>query len=89
MAWHRPKANQQAHRKPNELWWDMLDADTQVVMQGVSHIKGWLLRLDDENRVSIRYVARSEDGSVRAEFDTIEEAKDFLWAIVNMEKSND
>lgn len=79
MGLHKPKKNPNRKRPPNELWWDGLDDSTLVVMRGASHIKGWLLRLDG------RYIARSEDGSVRAEFDTLDEAKDFLWAIVNME----
>ena len=69
---------QQPHRGADELWWDTI-ADGHVVMQGRSRIRGWLLILDG------KYVARSENGSVRSEFDTFEEARDFLWAIVNME----
>ena len=78
MAWHRPVDKQQPHRGKDELWWDTI-ADGHVVMQGRSRIRGWLLILDG------KYIARSEDGSVRSEFDTFEEARDFLWAIVNME----
>ena len=81
MTWHRPKHKQQPQRAKDELWWDTLDSTSEVVMQGKSHIRGWLLRLDEDN-----WVARSEDGSVRVEFNNIEEAKDFLWAIVHMEK---
>jgi hypothetical protein len=79
MAWHRPVDKQQPHRGKDELWWDTI-TDGHVIMQGRSRIRGWLLRLDGV------WIARSEDGSVRAEFDTIEEAKEFLWAIVNMER---
>ena len=79
MAWHRPVDKQQPHRGKDELWWDTI-ADGHVVMQGRSRIRGWLLILDG------KYIARSEDGSVRSEFDTFEEARDFLWAIVNMER---
>lgn len=78
MSWHTPTHKQQPHREPNELWWDTI-ADGHVIMQGRSRIRGWLLILDG------KYIARSEDGSVRSEFDTFEEARDFLWAIVNME----
>jgi hypothetical protein len=79
----KPKPNPNKKRDPNELWWDTI-ADGHVVMQGRSRIRGWLLRLDDDV-----WVARSEDGTVRAEFDNIDEAKEFLWAIVNMERRND
>ena len=79
MSWHRPVDKQQPHRGKDELWWDTI-ADGHVVMQGRSRIRGWLLILDG------KYIARSEDGSVRSEFDTFEEARDFLWAIVNMER---
>ena len=79
---HKPKPNANKGRYPDELWWSAMDADTQVIMRGTSHIKGWLLRLDDD-----LWVARSEDGSVRAEFDNINEAQEFLWAIVKMEGS--
>lgn len=84
MGLHRPKKNPNRKRPANELWWNAMDDSTLVVMRGVSHIKGWLLRLDDD-----LWVARSEDGSVRAEFDNIDEAKDFLWAIVNMERHDE
>jgi len=79
MAWHRPVIHQQPQRGADELWWDRLDTNANVIMQGRSRIRGWLLILDG------KYIARSEDGSVRSEFDTFEEARDFLWAIVNME----
>jgi hypothetical protein len=79
MAWHRPVDKQQPHRGKDELWWDRLDTNANVIMQGRSRIRGWLLILDG------KYIARSENGSVRSEFDTFEEARDFLWAIVNME----
>jgi len=82
MAWHRPVDKQQPERAHDELWWDTI-ANGHVVMQGRSRIRGWLLRLDG------KYIARSEDGSVRSEFDTFEEARDFIWAIVNMEGSKD
>lgn len=82
MSVHKPKKNPNRKRPPNELWWDRI-ADGHVIMRGASHIKGWLLMLDG------KWIARSEDGSVRAEFDTIEEAKDFLWAIVNMGANNE
>lgn len=80
MGLHRPKPNVNKGRAPDELWWDNM-MDGHVVMQGKSHIRGWLLILDG------KFVARNENGTVRAEFDTYDEAKEFLWAIVNMEGS--
>ena len=80
MGLHKPKKNPNRARPHDELWWNAMDDTTLVIMRGVSHIKGWLLILDG------KYIARSEDGTVRAEFDNIDEAKDFLWAIVNMER---
>jgi hypothetical protein len=71
-------------RAPNELWWSKFDSKANVIMQGTTRIRGWLLLLD-----SGVWVARSEDGTVRAEFDSIDEAKEFLWAIVNMEKRHE
>ena len=89
MGLHKPKPNPNKKRAANELWWSAMDADTQVIMRGASHIKGWLLRLDDPFGGGELWVARSEDGSVRAEFDNINEAQDFLWAIVNMGANNE
>lgn len=81
MSWHLPMHKQQPERAHDELWWDTIP-EGHVIMQGRSHIRGWLLMLDDV------WVARSENGSVRSEFDTFEEARDFLWAIVNMERKD-
>lgn len=89
MGLHKPKPNPNKKRAKDELWWSAMDADTQVIMRGASHIKGWLLRLDHPEGGGGLWVARSEDGSVRVEFNNIEEAKDFLWAIVHMERKND
>ena len=83
MTWHTSTHKQQPQRGKHELWWDTIGSNGHVVMQGSSRIRGWLLILDG------KYIARSEDGSVRAEFDTLEEAQDFLWAIVNMENKYD
>ena len=76
----KPKPNPNRWRKPDDLWWDTIP-EGFVIMQGVSHIRGWVLSLDG------KHIARNENGVVRAEFDDLGEAKDFLWAIVNMENS--
>lgn len=76
---HKPKPNANKGRYPDELWWDNI-TDGHVIMQGGTRIRGWLLMLDGV------WIARSEDGTVRAEFDNIDEAKEFLWAIVKMER---
>ena len=41
------------------------------------HVVGWVVMIDD------KWIARLADGSVRAEFDTMEEAQQFLTVIVS------
>lgn len=60
--------------------WDHLKSnkDYQVLRTG-NVVVGWVVQIDD------KWVARTADASVRAaDFDTIEEAKDFLTTIIHL-----
>lgn len=41
------------------------------------HVVGWVVMIDS------KWIARSTDGSIRAEFDTMEDAEQFLTVMVN------
>jgi len=47
------------------------------------NVVGWIVKLDG------RWIARLADGSVRAEFDTMEEAQQFLTVIASAGESNE
>lgn len=66
-----------AKRERDEVWWQepSLDGQYKVIMRGQSSIAGWLVKIDD------KYVARVEELSLRAEFDTSQEAENFLMLI--------
>jgi hypothetical protein len=70
-------------RKPDELWWQVVEPHGSVtLMRGIYSVAGWVLTLDDPQR----FVARNDTGSVRVEFDTQEEAKDFLMLLCAAER---
>jgi len=58
--------------------WDRLrsNEDYQVLWH-VGVISGWVVKIDGQ------WVARSASGTVRADFETIDEAKDFLITMIN------
>lgn len=59
--------------------WTTLSSNKDYqVLRNVDVVIGWVVLIEDQ------WVARSADGTVRADFDTIEEAKDFLTTIVHL-----
>jgi hypothetical protein len=64
-------------RERDEVWWQdpSLDGQYKVIMRGQLSIAGWVVKIDD------KYVARVEELGLRAEFDTSQEAEDFLMLI--------
>jgi hypothetical protein len=57
--------------------WDRLKSNEDYqVLRRENTVLGWVVKIDG------RWIARREDGTVRADFDTIEEARDFLQTIV-------
>lgn len=65
--------------------WVHIDTGDWALVEAKGKVKGWILRgLVNFSEV---FVATCNDGEVRVEFPTLDEAKDFLWAIVHMEQA--
>lgn len=47
------------------------------------HVVGWVVMIDD------KWIARSADGSIRADFDTMDEAQQFLTVMVSAGESDE
>lgn len=58
--------------------WDRLRSNEDYqVLRNADVISGWVVKIDGQ------WVARSASGTVRADFETIDEAKDFLTTMIN------
>jgi len=58
--------------------WDRLRSNEDYqVLRNADVISGWVVKIDGQ------WVARSASGTVRADFETIDEAKDFLITMIN------
>lgn len=59
--------------------WDRLRSNEDYqVLRNADVISGWVVKIDGQ------WVARSASGTVRADFETIDEAKDFLTTMINL-----
>jgi hypothetical protein len=57
--------------------WDRLRSNEDYqVLRNADVISGWVVKIDGQ------WVARSVSGTVRADFETINEAKDFLITMI-------
>ena len=57
--------------------WDRLRSNEDYqVLRNADVISGWVVKIDGQ------WVARSASGTVRADFETIDEAKDFLTTMI-------
>ena len=61
--------------------WTPLKSDPGMVMYNSNpmkpaQIQGWVVLIDD------KWIARSSDGNIRADFDTMEEAQQFLKTMI-------
>lgn len=59
--------------------WIPLSSDPGMVMYDPNksgRLKGWVVLIND------KWIARSSDGSIRADFDTMEEAQQFLKTMI-------
>jgi len=56
--------------------WEPLysNADYEIFID--SKVHAWVVKIDD------KWLARTADGNIRAEFDTIEEGKDFIQTML-------
>ena len=52
------------------------DADYRTVHDG-GKVAGWVVLIDD------KWIARNAEGTIRADFDTMQEAQDFLSTMLN------
>ena len=59
-------------------WTALSSNEDYQVLRNVDVVVGWVVKIDGQ------WVARSASGTVRADFDTIEEAKDFLTTIIHL-----
>lgn len=61
-----------------EITWGKLhSSENYKVAQEGGKVHGWLVLIDGT------WIARTPDGTIRAEFDTMQEAQDFLTTILN------
>lgn len=58
-------------------WTPLRSNKDYIVLRNVDVIIGWIVKIGDQ------WVARSADGTVRAEFDDLDEAKNFLTVMVS------
>lgn len=67
----------------SKLRWGKLHSNEyyQTLHRG-QHVVGWVVKIEG------RWIARLADASVRVEFDTIKEAKQFLTVIVGSGENN-
>lgn len=61
-------------------WGKLHSSENYKVAQEGGRIHGWVVLIDG------RWIARTPDGNVRADFDTMEEAQDFLSTILNAQR---
>lgn len=66
----------------NDGWGRMSSKNTEdEVLLKRGRIEAWVVRIKEVNHGV--WIARSADGSIRAEFDNRDEAKDFLMTMIN------
>ena len=53
-------------------YWAKLDSNPEYEVLMDKRVRGWVVKIDG------KWIARDESATIRAEFDTIEEGKDFL-----------
>jgi len=58
-------------------WGTMVSNEDYQVLRHAYVVVGWVVKIDGE------WVARNASGTVRADFETIDEAKDFLITMIN------
>ena len=61
----------------NLKWGTMHKHDYYKTLHRADVVVGWVVLLDN------RWIARTSDGSVRADFDTMDEAQQFLTTMVS------
>lgn len=64
-------------------WGKMHKHEYYQTLHRDGEVVGWIVFLDK------RWIARTADGSVRADFDTADEAKQFLTVVVSAGESNE
>ena len=63
-------------------WGSMHSHDYYKTLHRGAYVAGWIVLLDK------RWVARTADGSIRADFDTMDEAQQFLTVVVSAGENN-
>ena len=63
-------------------WGRLHSQENYKVAQYRGKVLGWVVLIND------RWLARNESASIRADFDTMEEAQDFLTTILNVQGEN-
>ena len=60
-------------------WGKLRSNDNYKTAHAGPIVAGWVVLID------AKWIARSADGSIRADFDTMEEAQDFLTTMLNVQ----
>jgi hypothetical protein len=63
-------------------WSDLHSTENYKVASRRGRVSGWVVLIDD------KWIARSPDASIRAEFDTTQEAQDFLTTMLSVQGEN-
>ena len=61
-------------------YWTQLSSHNEYEVLMDERVRGWVVKIDS------KWVARDESATIRAEFDTIDEAKDFLKTMLGATK---
>ena len=64
-------------------WGKLHSTENYKVVQEGGKVHGWVVKIDG------KWIARTPDGNVRADFDTMEEAQDFLILILTARGANE
>ena len=64
-------------------WGKLHSTENYKVAQEGGRIHGWVVLIDG------KWIARTADATIRADFETIDEAKDFLTTILNSKGANE
>ena len=61
-------------------YWSKLNSHPDYAVLMDEHVRGWVVKIDG------KWIARDESATIRAEFDTLEEGKDFLKTMLGATK---
>lgn len=65
-----------------DIEWSRLHSQNYKVAQEGRRVRGWVVLIDG------KWIARNETGTIRVDFDTMEEAQDFLSLLLKAQGEN-